>query len=248
MCYRQLKSRRAQKQSANVQSSWNMMAHGDALEGIWRGNWRMEWVAITLHTTSEHGVSSINTAYAHTSAAIRLNWRPCRLKWARPFRRKAKSGFCACAITFQKQSTTYVMTSQLWNRPLGACAYTDFYRCRMWTHVSWDITPRWMVNSRTLREQTQSTGILDPENGGTTILRNVFFTIVWPCIVTDSLWIKPTDTLKSSFIGITTLHVSGSLSAHHEFLAVHRLWHILSSCDDRLLPGVGWNAVPSYSW
>jgi hypothetical protein len=36
----------------------------------------------------------------------------------------------------------------------------------------------------------------------------------------DTLWIKPTDALNSSFIGITTLHVSGSLSAHHqEFLA-----------------------------
>ena len=51
------------------------------------------------------------------------------------------------------------------------------------------------------------------------------------------------------FIGITTLHVSGSLSApHQEFLAVHRFWYILCSCDERLLPGVGWNAVPSYSW
>jgi len=81
------------------------MAHGDAREGIWRGNWRMEWVASTLHTTSEHGVSSITTADAHTSAASsRLNWRPCRFKWTRPFRRKTKSGFCACAITFQLAS------------------------------------------------------------------------------------------------------------------------------------------------
>jgi hypothetical protein len=33
---------------------------------------------------------------------------------------------------------------------------------------------------------------------------------------------KPTDALSSNFIGITTVHVSGSLSAHHqEFLAVH---------------------------
>jgi len=29
----------------------------------------MQWVASTLHTTSEHGVSSITTANAHTSAA-----------------------------------------------------------------------------------------------------------------------------------------------------------------------------------
>ena len=82
------------------------MAHGDAREGKWRGNWRMEWEASTLHTTSERGVSSITTADAHTSAASsRLNWRPRRFKWTRPFRRKTKSCFCACAITFQTQST-----------------------------------------------------------------------------------------------------------------------------------------------
>jgi len=45
---------------------------------------------------------SITTADAHTSAASsRLNWRPCRFKWTGPFRRKTKSGFCTCAITFQ---------------------------------------------------------------------------------------------------------------------------------------------------
>jgi len=37
---------------------------------------RVEWVASTLHSTSEHGVSSITTVDAHTSAAcIRLNRR-----------------------------------------------------------------------------------------------------------------------------------------------------------------------------
>ena len=55
---------------------------------------------------SEHGVSSITTADAHNSAVSnRLNWRPRRFKWTRPFRRKRKSGFCACAITFQMRST-----------------------------------------------------------------------------------------------------------------------------------------------
>ena len=52
-----------------VDSSWNVMIHGDA----GRGNWRMEWVASTLHTTTEHGVSSITTADAHTPAAI-VDW------------------------------------------------------------------------------------------------------------------------------------------------------------------------------
>jgi len=92
-----------------VDSSFYVMVHSDAREGKWRGNWRMEWVASTLHTTWEHRVPSITiitTADEHTSAASsRLNWRPRRFKWTRPFRWKTNSGFCACAITFQLAST-----------------------------------------------------------------------------------------------------------------------------------------------
>ena len=40
---------------------------------------------------------------------------------------------------------------------------------------------------------------------------------------------QPTDAMNSNFIGIMTLHVSGSLSAHHqEFLTVHRHWYIFA--------------------
>jgi len=92
-----------------VESSWNVMAHGWRTGGEWGGNWRMEWVASTLHTTLERGVSIFTTTDAHTSAvSSRLNWRPRRFKWTRPFRRKTKSGFCACVITFQLASTTRV--------------------------------------------------------------------------------------------------------------------------------------------
>ena len=59
------------------------------------------------HATSEHGVSYITKADAHTSAASsRLNWRPHRFKWTRPFRGKTKSGFCACVFTFRTSYTT----------------------------------------------------------------------------------------------------------------------------------------------
>jgi len=79
-----------------VDSSWNVMTHGYAQEGKWRGNWRMEWVASILHASMVHGVSSITTADAHTSAVSnRLNWRPRRFKRTCMFRRKMKSGFCA---------------------------------------------------------------------------------------------------------------------------------------------------------
>jgi len=90
-----------------VESSWNVMAHGDIREWKWRGNWWVEWVASTPDTTSEHGASSITTADTHNSvASSRLKWRPRRFKWTHLFRRKTKSGFCACAITFQTQYTT----------------------------------------------------------------------------------------------------------------------------------------------
>jgi len=80
----------------------------------------MEWVASILHTTSEHGVSSITTADAHISAASSwLNWPPPprRFKWTRPFRRKTKSGFCVCAITFQTQSTACRVSQMVYWQP-----------------------------------------------------------------------------------------------------------------------------------
>ena len=97
------------------------MAHGDAREGKWRGNWRMEWVASTLHAILEHDVYRITIADAHTSAtSSRLNWRPRQFKWTRPFHRKTKSVFCACAITFQTQTTC---------RKIGTWAFCCMLRC-----------------------------------------------------------------------------------------------------------------------
>jgi len=115
---------------SSVESSWNVMAHGDAWERKWRGNWQMEWVASTLHTTSEHGVSSITTTDAHTSVvSSRLNWQPRRCKGTCPFYWKTKSGFCAYAITFQTQSNTVVCDSIL--GPMKMCLfYTHIFMQR----------------------------------------------------------------------------------------------------------------------
>ena len=108
-----------------VESRWNVMAHGDAREKKWRGNKRLEWVTSKRHMTAEHRLArAVQTLQAdvHSSpASSRLNWRPRRFKWTRPFRRKKKSGFCACAITFQKQSTL--------SSPTSSC-------CCHWNHIS----------------------------------------------------------------------------------------------------------------
>ena len=50
----------------------------------------MQWVASTLHTTSEHGVSSITTAdAAHLCCQQSTELTPTgRFRWTRPFRTK----------------------------------------------------------------------------------------------------------------------------------------------------------------
>ena len=96
--------------ASTVRRFGRVMAHGVARDGEVKGKLAKGVGSQYSHTTSEHGVSSITIADAHTSAASsRLNWRPRRFKWTRPFGRKTKSGFCACATTFQTQSTFIFM-------------------------------------------------------------------------------------------------------------------------------------------
>jgi len=81
----------------DVESSWNVTAHGDARELKRRGNWRMEWVASTLRTASEHGVSGITTAGG--TARLPVDWTEATadLNGLARYRWKTKSDFCACA-------------------------------------------------------------------------------------------------------------------------------------------------------
>jgi len=80
----------------------NLMAHGDARVGKWRGKMRMEWVVSNLALYVGTRSIQLLSNYPHSStASSRLNWHRRRFKWTRPFRWKTKSGFCACAITFR---------------------------------------------------------------------------------------------------------------------------------------------------
>jgi hypothetical protein len=135
------------------------MAHRDARQGKWRGIWRMEWLTSTLHTTSEHGVSSITTANAHTSAASsRLNWRPHRFKWNRPFRRKTKSGFCACAITFQLAS---INRHLLWCEAPYCAVSSCVHNVRQtWGHFISDFACKCFINICQIINHHTATSIL----------------------------------------------------------------------------------------
>jgi len=101
-----------------VDCVWNVMAHCDARVEKWRRNKRLEWVTSKRHMTAElrlaRAVQTLQVDVHSSSASSRLNWRPRRLKWTRPFRRKTKSGFSACAITFQTQSTLSWDSGTVW--------------------------------------------------------------------------------------------------------------------------------------
>jgi len=85
----------------------NLVAHGNAREGKWSGNWRMEWVASTL-TPPPDVVYPALLKLMRTTRLPAVDWTdaPHRFAWTRPFRRKTKSGFCACVITFRTSYTT----------------------------------------------------------------------------------------------------------------------------------------------
>ena len=85
-----------------VEWVWNLMAHGDARKGKWRGNWRMEWVASIL-TLPRNVVYPALLTLMRTIRLPAVDWT--EFKWTRPFRRKTKCDFCTCAIRFQTHYT-----------------------------------------------------------------------------------------------------------------------------------------------
>jgi len=118
--------------SSLVESSWNVMAHGEARVEKWRGNKRMEWVTSKRHMTAEHriawAVQGLQAEVHSSPTSSRVNWRPRLFKWTRPFRRKTKYGSCACAITFQTQSTQVSKNTTRYELLLRACAFTCGWR------------------------------------------------------------------------------------------------------------------------
>jgi hypothetical protein len=79
----------------------------------------------------------------HTPRLPVVDWTdaPRRFKWTRPFRRKTKSGFCACAITFQTQSTTTRCPSPQKEKRRGLVSPTRrSIQARGWTSTDRSVT------------------------------------------------------------------------------------------------------------
>ena len=81
---------------------WHTVTQGRGSEGK-TGEWSGYLVLFTL---PRNMVYPALISLMRTNLLPVVDWTdaPCRFKWTRPFRRKTKSGFCACAIAFQTQS------------------------------------------------------------------------------------------------------------------------------------------------
>jgi len=87
-----------------VDSSWNVMARTggevkgklmNAVGSQYPSHYLGTWCIQHYYRWCAHLGCQQSTELTHTG----------RFKWTRPFRRKTKSGFCACAITFQLACT-----------------------------------------------------------------------------------------------------------------------------------------------
>jgi len=89
-----------------VDSTWNVMAHGDAREAKWRG--KLANAVGSQYSSHYLGTWCIQHYYrwcAHLGwPAVDWTDAPADLNGLVRFARKTKSGFCACAVTFQLAS------------------------------------------------------------------------------------------------------------------------------------------------
>ena len=90
-----------------VEAIWNVMAHVDVRCGELKGE--LANGVGNQYPSHYLGTCCIQHYYrwcAHLGCQQSTELTPTdRFKWTRPFRRKTKYGFCACAITFQTEST-----------------------------------------------------------------------------------------------------------------------------------------------
>ena len=111
----------------HIQLSWNLMAHCDARYGKWMGSMRVEWVAsslaLYLRTWCIQHYCHYYCWCAHLGCQQSTGTptpNPTRqFKWTRPFLWKTKSGFCACAITFQTCSISIWQITVTWTKSIS---------------------------------------------------------------------------------------------------------------------------------
>jgi hypothetical protein len=152
---------------------------------------------------------------------------------------------------FQQMMASICKSTAAWSCIISWCAVNHSFKG---SRMCWKLTQTQKVNSKG-KVPVHGTKVCVGSRGVIPLVLSVGTIQMWVTTSrlvrfnpwgkeprTHSLWIKSTDALNSSFIVITILNVSGSLSAHHqEFLVVRRHWYILCKFDDYLLQGAGWN-------
>jgi len=160
------------------------MAYGDARERKWRGNKGMEWVTSKSHMTAEHrlvrAVQTLQAVVYNSAASSRLNWRPRRFKWTRPFRRKRRNLVSAHVPSHFKRSLTTGLTVN----NFAFCPHSVF-KCFVFIWEQTAIISLYSINWLLFITETECvycavrTGSLKKIQGNFT-LRNLTGMIMWP--------------------------------------------------------------------
>jgi len=97
----------------------------------------MEWVAITLHTTLEHGVSNITTADAHTSAvSSRKNDVPTDLNGLVRFAERRNLVSARVRSHFKRSLTLVAIENPRYRTSCTDVMRMRFYERRSYSHPS----------------------------------------------------------------------------------------------------------------
>jgi hypothetical protein len=118
-CYRRVEVQTGSRRAAHCELFWTAIAvqfvrvqlKGDGTRWRTGGEVKGKLANVVGSQYSSHylGTRCIQHYYrrcVHLACQQSTELRPRRFKWTRPFHRKTKSGFCACAITFQTQCTS----------------------------------------------------------------------------------------------------------------------------------------------
>ena len=162
----------SKNRSQVLESSWNLMAHGDAREGKWRGNWRMEWVASTLTLHRNVGYPAL-LPLMRTSRlpGSRQNWHPRRFKWTLRFAKRRNLVSARVPSRFKRSLQQYV----------SSCRQHHVFKIRwtftpgLWWHKygrdipagMWNLQPTLLLFTSEWRGTKQAQKYLFPDFFGT---------------------------------------------------------------------------------
>jgi hypothetical protein len=154
-----------------LQCVWNLMTHGDAREGKWRGNWRLEWVASTV-TLPRNVVYPALPPLLRTTGLPAFDWTdaPADLNGLVLFGGR-RNLVCAHVSSHLKRSPHIVSVCCRLRYP--ACNTHAPY-CHLWPAPLYHVFPHYLINGMIFESKNIIQHKMCVPSFSTTFARNIF--------------------------------------------------------------------------